>query len=186
MPLKINMFSTNKYLVACTIFLMASIFGCASRSQNGATVTYTSNPPGAMASGLDGATQVYFNSPLPLKRYWPPNKLPNGFPGVCLVGRTPTITWPDGVVIPAKDIRICSEIATYEFTKPYQASTPTYNNTPAYEAKKYPNSEKQAPPQSTLPKAHPQPLQDATKKCLRMGLVPGSDDYNLCIKSSGR
>jgi len=30
-----------------------------------------------------------------------------------------------------------------------------------------------------------QPNHNSEKKCLRMGLVPGSDDYSLCIKSSG-
>jgi len=160
---------------------MVSILGCASRPQTGATVTFTSDPPGAMASGLDGVTQVYFNSPLPFKRYWAPNKLPTGFPGVCQTVKTPTITWPDGVVVPPKDVRVCSEFSTYEFTKPYRAPQPTYNKIPAYEPPKNLSSDKQL--QSTLPKATSQPSQDVEKKCLRMGLAKGSDDYNLCISS---
>jgi hypothetical protein len=146
------------------------------------TVAWKSDPPGAYASGRyrDGTT---YRQPLPFTITYASAELPKDFPATCGVVNSPTITWPDGVKKDSERVRICYKENSYISVKPPQASPPpTY--TPPSEIRRIPTPDRQERTQSAPAKASPSPIQDAEKKCLRIGLSLGSDDYNLCINSA--
>ena len=154
-----------------------TVFLCACQS---ASVTWTSDPPGAYASGYF-KNGTYYRQVLPMKIVYSPSELPRGFPASCGVVKSPTITWSDGTVKEPENIRVCYVENNYTSKKP--ESTRTYYSTP--EVKKPATIEKQERPQSAPLKSVPDTsLKDSQRKCLRLGLTPGSDDYNLCINSA--
>ncbi len=168
----LNAASLRRYIfiIICPILL------CACQS---ASVTWSSDPPGAYASGYY-KSGTYYRQALPMKIVYSPSELPRGFPASCGVVKSPTITWPDGTVRDRENIRVCYVENNYTFTKPESTRT----NYSAPEVKKPAITEKQERPQSAPLKSVPDTSpKDSQKKCLRLGLTPGSDDFNLCIKS---
>ena len=166
----------NLFLLLCVLL----VCGC----QATTTVLWSSDPPGAYASGRykDGTN---YRQPLPFRIVYGGAELPRDFPATCAVVSSPTITWPDGTTKETERVRLCFKDNTYVSKKPYSAPSPSYS--PPVEVNKAPPLvDKQERPPSTDLKIRPDPQKEAQKKCLRLGLKPGSDDYNLCIGSSVR
>lgn len=149
-----------------------------------ATVTYYSDPPGAYASGYNNKGEYYrFN--LPVALHYNYSALPKGFPATCGVVNTPSFTWPDGVTKSSETINLCYKDANYTSKKPQPSNPPVSTYTPTKESIKTSlGDERQNQTKPVTQKSSaPQSREDPQKKCLRMGLIPGSDDYNLCFTS---
>ena len=110
----------KSFLALLQLGLLILLAGCQTRQ--GAHITFYSDPPGAIASGV-GSDGVTFRNAMPTRRFWSAAVLPSGFPSNCLYITTPTITWPDGSKLDPTQIKTCNYEGTYTFKKP-EKSTP--------------------------------------------------------------
>lgn len=151
-------------------------------------VDYSSNPPGAYITYKTTAGDTATNL-TPQRLQYPgwTNEYRNGG---CMEKMTPTVRWPDGASLNSTLIKLCrnekGHIFYYTFQKPQQPSPVSPSYSPPVEVKKRQYIDSQDRTQSPPTKPGPSSAQVDEKKCLRLGLVPGSDDYSLCIKSSGK
>jgi hypothetical protein len=170
-----------RFLPLCLLLLLG---GCATY------VDYYSNPPGAY---ITYKTTAGDTSTIPTpKRLEYPGWTEEYKNGGCMWKMTPTARWSDGATVAPVSIKLCrndkGHVFHYTFQKPQQPipTPPAYTPPPPVEVKKRLYIDSQDRAQSTPTKAPASPALDVEKKCLRMGLAPGSDDYNLCINSSGK
>jgi hypothetical protein len=112
-----------------SLFFPILLLGCQTRPQNNAYVTFYSDPPFAKVN----------NDVLPVRQFWSPDKLPNGFPSNCANILTPTVRWPDGAIQYPTTIRLCSFEASYTIKKPSASNSPSTSST--YQAQTYTNGD---------------------------------------------
>ena len=131
--------------------LLVLLTGCAP------TVLYKSEPPGAIISGNTPSGRFSYNTPIDLTYPTLANDFKEGF---CTNILTPIATWPDGVMIPSKDVCLIHRKSEYTFVKPAQVY-----QTPAYQ-----------PPSSPVVG-----MDDAKKKCAELGFKSGTETFGNCV-----
>jgi hypothetical protein len=97
----------SKYIF---LFLLSFLTGCA------VTVTYQSEPPGAIIIGRahDGGV---FNFATPMKLSYP--SVQDTFnKGTCPVIESPTARWPDGTTVDPVRLQLCHRDSVWIFYKP--------------------------------------------------------------------
>ena len=111
------------------IFFPIFFWGCQSRPQNNAYVTFYSDTPGAQVNGVA----------MPVRQFWSPDKLPYGFPRNCANILTPTVSWPDGTIQYPTTIRLCGFESSHTINKPSTNKSSTASST--YQAQTYTNGD---------------------------------------------
>ena len=144
------------FLALLTIF----ITGCA------VTVTYQSEPPGAIIIGEAHGGGV-FNYATPMKIIYP-SAQETFNQGTCPIIMSPTARWLDGTTLDPVRLQLCHRDSVWVLYKPSpinnQNSQPTQQNT-----------------QSFKPDWAQVSLEDAKKKCTELGFKAGTESFGNCV-----
>ena len=141
------------------VILVGLMTGCA------VTVTYQSEPPGAIIIGRAHEGGV-FNYATPMKLSYPGaqdtfNK------GTCPIVESPTARWPDGTTVDPVSLQLCHRDSDWTFYKP----------APTFQQNVQPNQQNLQSSRTDSPQAS---LEDAKRKCTELGFKAGTEQFGKC------